>query len=434
MHDPHPPSALPFHVMVKPIGPICNLDCAYCFYLDKQEMFPKTERFRMDRGVLEQFTRQYIESQPKTAREVNFAWQGGEPTLMGIDFFRQAIELQQKYARPGMKATNALQTNGTRLDDDWGRFLREHQFLVGISIDGPQRMHDKFRRDNRNRGSHAAVMRGVDVLRRHDVEWNTLTVVQRDNGDHPETVYDFLKEIGSTFMQFIPIVEVEGSDEVSERSVRPKQFGRFLAGVFERWRQQDVGRVFVQHFDLMLGLVMGHPSTLCVHAETCGRAAALEHNGDLYSCDHFVFPEYHLGNVTDQTLAAMLDGPQQQKFGCDKSDGLPQYCRKCAFLQLCYGGCPAHRIRRTADGEDGLNYLCAGYQEFFKRTLPYFQAMAACVSTGLQACEYKRFLDRGNPPESTDTCAGRNAPCPCGSGRKYKRCCGRRNVAPGGST
>jgi uncharacterized protein len=235
-------------------------------------------------------------------------------------------------------------------------------------------------------------------------------------------------------MQFIPIVEVEGTDKVSERSVRPRQFGRFLAGVCERWRQKDVGRIFVQHFDLMLGLVAGYPSRLCVHAERCGRAVALEHNGDLFSCDHFVFPQYHLGNIAEQSLAAMLDGPQQMQFGGDKSDGLPKYCRECRFLRLCYGGCPAHRIRKTPDGEDGLNYLCAGYREFFERTLPYFEAMAACINTGLQACEYERFLNRDSSRETTDARAGRNAPCPCGSGRKFKRCCGRRNLAPRSGT
>ena len=411
--------------MVKPIGPICNLDCAYCFYLGKQKLFPETERFRMPPEVLERFTRQYIENHPETAREANFAWQGGEPTLMGVDFFRQAVELQQKYARPGMKITNALQTNGTQLDDEWGRFLHQHEFLVGISIDGPEQMHDKFRRDNRNRGSFAAVMRGVDALRRHEVEWNTLTVVQCDNSNHPETVYDFLKGIGSSFMQFIPIVEVVGANRVSERSVRPRQFGRFLAGVFERWRREDVGRIFVQHFDLMLGMVMGQPSTLCVHAERCGRAMALEHNGDLYSCDHFVFPQNQLGNIAEQTLAAMVDGPQQQGFGRDKSDGLPRDCRECPFLRLCRGGCPAHRIRRTADGEGGLNYLCAGYREFFARTIPSLEAMAACLGAGLPACDYERFVKRDAGSGATDTGPGRNAPCPCGSGRKYKRCCGR---------
>lgn len=416
-------SSRPFHVLAKPSGPICNLDCDYCFYLDKVKLFPNETRFRMSDDVLERYTQQYIDGHPPGTREINFAWQGGEPTLMGVDFFRRALDYQKKYGRTGVTITNALQTNGTRLDDEWGRFLHDNGFLVGISIDGPEAIHDRFRRDKGRRGTFQQVMRGLAVLQRHKVEFNTLTVVQRENGDAPVAVYDCLRDIGSTFMQFIPIVEHDNG-VLSERSVRPQQYGTFLNGIFDRWRMNDIGQVYIQLFELMLAVTMGYPASLCVHSRTCGRAVAIEHDGTLFSCDHFVFPEYELGNIAERTLAEMLDSQMQTKFGNDKADTLPRYCRKCDYLEYCYGGCPAHRIKTTPDGEDGLNYLCEGYLRFYSYTKKFWLAMAECLRRQMPATEYERFLQR--PPSQTVSGAkvGRNEPCPCGSGRKFKKCCG----------
>lgn len=426
MNTTSQPSTKPFHVLAKPIGAICNLACEYCFYLEKEQLYPDTRSFRMSAETLEHFTRQYIEGQPENAPEVNFAWQGGEPTLMGVKFFQRAVELQEQYKRPGLRISNSLQTNGILLDDEWGVFLHEHNFLVGISIDGPEELHDRYRRDRKGRGSFRRVMAGLEAIKKHEVEFNTLTVVQNDNGDHPEMVYDFLKEIGSRFFQFIPIVEPEGDGKVSYRSVGPEQYGRFLNRVFDRWlEQEDVGTIFVRDFDMLLGLVMGQPSSVCVNAETCGRAAAIEHNGDLYSCDHFVNKEDLLGNVARQSLSEMIDGTQQTKFGQDKRDALPRCCRECQFLAYCYGGCLKDRIINAPDGEPGLNYLCAGYKLFYSYTLPVFERMAKCLRVGRPASDYQDIEAIVRDMAAAQGLAiGRNDPCPCGSGLKFKKCCG----------
>ncbi len=446
-------SRWPFHVMVKPIGPICNLDCSYCFYLEKEAMYPGSHSFRMQKTLLDDFVRGYIESQPEGTREVHFAWQGGEPTLMGVDFFKLALEAQQRHARPGMEIHNALQTNGTRLDADWGNFLHEHQFLVGISVDGPEEVHDRYRFDKAGKGSYADVIRGIDVLRAAEVDFNTLTVVHHENAEDPVATYDFLKSLGSTFLQFIPIVEhdavleskteqrplgdsrEEAGVKVALRSVQPEQWGRFLCGVFDRWLEvDDVGKIYVQHFDMQLGMVMGQPASVCVHSETCGRAVALEHNGDLYSCDHYVSPEYKLGNLAQVSLAEMLDSDAQREFGNAKRDTLPGACKRCKHLRFCWGACPKDRIRRTSDGEPGLAWLCEGYFEFYDHTLPVFQQMAECVRLGHPPRDYQQLtkiqeavriprVDRSAGASSLRR--GRNDPCGCGSGEKYKKCCGR---------
>ena len=414
--------------MAKPIGPICNLDCEYCFYLKKEELFPGTKSFRMTDEVLERFTRQYIAAQPAGTSEVNFAWQGGEPTLMGVIFFRRAIELQEQYRRPGLRITNSLQTNGVLLDDEWGTFLHDHNFLVGISLDGPEALHDRYRLDKQGRGTFQSVMAGLEVLRKNDVKFNTLTVIQNDNGDHPEVIYDFLKQVGSRFYQFIPIVEKENDGQVSYRSVGAEQYGHFLNGIFDCWlEQKDEGQIFVRDFDMMLGLVMGEPSSVCVHAETCGRAVAIEHNGDLFSCDHFVNLEDQLGNVARETLSTMLDGSKQERFGNDKRESLPRYCRECEFLEYCYGACPKDRFSTTPDGESGLNVLCAGYKLFYGHTLPVWEKMAKCLRlkrpvSDYQAIETLLLADL----KAQGNLVGRNDLCPCGSGRKLKKCC---NVA-----
>jgi len=421
----------PFHVLIKPIGPICNLACEYCFYLGKEQLYPSGESWRMTDEVLANLTRQYIAGQPTGANEVNFAWQGGEPTLMGLDFFRRAVELQKSVAaelgRPGLKITNALQTNATLLDDEWGRFLHDEGFLVGVSIDGPEHLHNRYRLDRDGAGTFDAVMRGVDALRRRNVEYNALTVVQADNANHPEEVYDFLVDAGFTFQQYISIVERLDGGGVSDRTVAPQQFGRFLCGVFDRWLQrEDVGTIYVQLFDMMLGVVIGYPASLCVHARTCGHAVALEHNGDLYSCDHWVFPANHLGNIAESTLADMVQSEQQRRFGQDKFDTLTRYCRECEYLRFCHGACTKDRFATSPTGEANQQYLCQGYRMFYSHSIPIFEKMAQCLRMRRPAGEYKT-IGRKTPEASRPPAGavGRNDPCPCGSGLKYKKCCGK---------
>ncbi len=394
----------PFHVIAKPIGAICNIKCEYCFYLDKEQLYdhPKRSDFRMRDEVLERYIRQYIEAQPG-AVEVNFSWQGGEPTLLGLEFFRRAVELQRRYARPGQPISNSLQTNGILLDDEWCRFLGEAGFLVGISIDGAEALHDRYRLDLQGRGTFRAVMRGLEALQRNAVEYNDLTVVQRDNGDHGAEVYRFLRKIGARHIQLIPIVEPTPAG-VSSRTVGSEQWGRFLNAVWDAWIVADVGEVFVQHFDMMLGLALGYPASSCVHSRTCGRAAAIEHNGDVYSCDHFVTPAHKLGNIGERHLNVLLDGPAQTKFGADKYASLPDYCQTCDYLKYCYGGCPAHRVALTPEGDPNLNHLCAGYKLFYAHTEATLRAMARALRAGRQARDYPHFL--AAPPNVDPNDAG----------------------------
>ena len=412
MSTVEPPTSA-FHVMSKPIGPICNLDCSYCFYLEKEEMYVQEGRGRrpswqMSDEVLETYIRQYIQQQD--ADEINFAWQGGEPTLLGVEFFRKAVTIQQKYAE-GKTVHNALQTNATLLDSSWGDFLAAHRFLVGVSIDGPPELHDTYRVDKHGQPTFDRVMQGLDSLKKHGVEFNTMTVVSRANSQHPERVYQFLKDLGSTFLQFIPLVERaspgpmaseqgliqltlappprlgEADAAVTDWTVRAEEWGTFLTTIFDEWVRRDVGRIYVQHFDVALGIWLGYGSSLCVFSETCGKAVALEHNGDLYSCDHFVYPQYRLGNVREQSLQEMIFSEAQTKFGRDKVDTLPRYCRECEVRFACHGECPKHRFLRTPDGEWGLNYLCAGYYHFFNHIDPYMRAMVGLLQSGRAPAE-----------------------------------------------
>lgn len=444
-----------YHIMTKPIGPICNLDCKYCFYLEKETLYPGTSRWRMPEDVLERYIQSYIASQD--VPEVSFAWQGGEPTLLGVDFFRKVVDLQKKYAN-GKRITNALQTNGTLIDDEWAGFFAENQFLIGLSMDGPRRLHDAYRVDKKGRPSFDDVMRGLRLLKKHRAEFNILCVVNRLNSLHPLEVYDFFKAEGSGFMQFIPLVERVGAPDtglslaeppvyevkdgkvslplldnhpslgtrVTPWSVEPLQYGSFLCSIFDKWVRQDVGSVFVQIFDVMLGLWMGLPASLCVFAETCGSAMALEHNGDLYSCDHYVYPRYKLGNIVTDSIRDLADSPFQKKFGQDKSDTLPKFCRECDVRFACNGECPKHRFLTTPDGEPGLNYLCAGYKKFLHHIDNHMQRMARLLRQGYPAAGIMDMLAQEEARERQARAwktTGRNDPCPCGSGRKFKKCC-----------
>lgn len=382
-----PPTAPPaFNVMLKPRGAICNLDCAYCYYLSKERLYPGS-RFRMSSELLETCTGQYIEAQ--RVPEVTFAWQGGEPTLMGLDFFRLAVEFQQEYCRPGVRIHNVLQTNGITLDDEWCRFFRKHNFLIGISLDGPRDLHDVYRVDKGGKPTFDHVMAGVALLKQHGVDFNILATVHAANADHPLEVYRFLRdEVGASFIQFIPIVELDNDtgfqegDKVAERSVAGRQYGAFLIAIFDEWVRRDVGRVFVQIFDVALTAWLGQRPGLCIFEETCGTALVMEHNGDFYSCDHFVEPRHELGNIQEISLVEMVGSEQQRQFGLTKRDMLPRYCRECQVRFICNGGCPKNRILRTPDGQPGLNYLCEGYKAFFTRIDRPMQIMAAELQVG----------------------------------------------------
>ena len=372
-----------FHVMTKPRGAICNLDCKYCYFLSKEKLYPDGS-FRMPDDILETYVRQYIEAQG--VPEVNFAWQGGEPTLMGLDFYRRAVELQKKYRKPGMSIHNSLQTNGLQLDAEWAKFFRQHDFLIGVSLDGPPALHDAYRVDKGGNPTHARVMKGIQLLKEYSVEFNILCCVHAANADHPLEVYRFLRdEVETRFIQFIPIVERENETgfqegyRVTRRSVTGPQYGQFLIAIFDEWVRRDVGRIFVQLFDVCLGVWLGQPAGLCIFEETCGLGLALEHNGDLYSCDHFVEPRHFLGNIREQDLLPMVGSEKQVEFGQAKRDTLPRYCRECNVRFICNGGCPKDRIRKTPDGEPGLNYLCAGFKAFFTHIDEPMKMMAAFV-------------------------------------------------------
>jgi uncharacterized protein len=384
--------------MTKPRGAICNLDCKYCYFLSKERLYPGSD-FRMPDELLESYVRQYIAAQQLP--EVTFAWQGGEPTLMGLDFFRRAVALQQKYRRPRMKIHNTLQTNGLQIDDEWAGFFRTNHFLIGVSLDGPEKLHDTYRVDKGGKPTQRKVLAGIECLKKHQVEFNILTCVHAANGDYPLAVYRFLRdEVGARFIQFIPIVEranrtgFQEGQKVTRRSVAPRQYGRFLAEIFDEWLQRDVGRVFVQIFDVALGVWAGQGASLCIFDETCGSALALEHNGDLYSCDHFVEPKHFLGNIGDGEMITLVSSEKQQQFGLAKRDDLPRYCRECNVRFMCNGGCPKNRFIMTPDGEAGLNYLCRGYKLFFNHIDRPMRMMATLLGMGRAPAEIMAILAR----------------------------------------
>lgn len=421
-----------FHVLTKPTGAVCNLDCKYCFFLVKEKLYPGSN-FRMSEDVQESYIRQILESHP--GPEIPVAWQGGEPTLMGLEFFRRSIELEEKYRKPGTTILNTMQTNGVLLDEEWCEFLRENNFLIGLSMDGPREMHDAYRLDKGGQPTFNKVMRAARRMQKHNVEFNILTTVHAANGDHPIEVYRFLRdELGTHFIQLIPIVErvnergEVGNQEgcrVTDRSVKPEQWGRFLTTIFDEWLRRDVGRVFIQMFDAAVASWVGAPPAMCIFAETCGDAVALEHNGDLYACDHFVEPKYLLGNIQSQSLVQLVASPAQRKFGADKRDTLPRYCRECEVRFACHGECPKNRFIHTPDAEPGLNYLCAGYMAFFKHIDRPMKIMAELLRRGRPADGVMAILAAEEAQLARAVArAGRNDPCPCGSGRKVKRCHG----------
>lgn len=419
-----------FHVMAKPTGAVCNMNCDYCFFLKKEALYPGSQ-FRMTDEVLGSYVRQTMEAHQ--VPEVTIAWQGGEPTLMGLDFFRRSVEIQRTCLRPGMRVENTLQTNGIMIDDEWCRFLHENNFLVGLSLDGPRELHDTYRRDRSGKPVFDRVVGAARMMQDYGVDFNILCTVNAANSLRPLDVYRFFRdELGAQYVQFIPIVErdndtgFQDGSEVTDRSVRPKQYGRFLTEIFDEWVHNDVGRMFVQTFDGTLASWLRGYSTLCVFRPTCGEGFALEHNGDLYSCDHFVEPDHLLGNIMETPLASLVGSDKQREFGLSKSTTLPKYCRECRFLFACNGECPKNRVLETPDGEPGLNWLCAGLKDFFAHVDRPMKIMADLLRRGQHADGVTRILaeeDAKLKPEFAQ--AGRNDLCPCGSGAKFKRCHGR---------
>ena len=381
------PFAKPLYVMLKPAGAHCNLACKYCYYLEKNKLYPTAQRHLMSDEMLEQFTREYIEAQ--TMSQVLFTWHGGEPLLRSIDFYRKALSLQQKYAG-GRHIDNVIQTNGTLLTDEWCEFFAQNHWLVGISIDGPQPYHDHYRLTAAGKPSWKKVMQGIKLLKKHGVEWNAMAVVNAYNANHPLEFYRFFKENGCQFLQFTPIVErltrhedgrtlasLADKDEISlsEASVAPEQWGYFLCAIFDEWVRKDVGKIFVEIFDCTLANWMGVSPGICAYSKECGHAGVMEHNGDVYSCDHFVFPEYKLGNIRDHSLIDMLYGEQQQEFSRLKHSSLPRQCKECDMEFACHGECPKNRFMKDKYGDSGLNYLCPGYYHYYQHVAPYMDYM-----------------------------------------------------------
>ncbi|WP_165041051.1 anaerobic sulfatase-maturation protein [Dysgonomonas sp. ZJ709] len=366
------PFAKPLYVMLKPIGAVCNLRCKYCYYLEKKGLYPEAKNFVMSDELLERFIEQYINSQ--TMSEILFTWHGGETLMRNIGFYKKAIELQRKYGI-GRQIDNCLQTNGTLLTDEWCKFFKENNFLIGISIDGPQEFHDEYRKTADGRPSFYQVMRGINLLKKHEVEFNVMAVVNDYNVDYPLEFYNFFKEIDSRYIQFSPIVERLENGEVASWSVSPEKWGDFLIAIFDEWVRKDVGQFYMQHFDSALANWVGQDPGICIFAKTCGHAGVMEFNGDVYSCDHLVYPEYKLGNIHTDTLTGMMYSQKQLQFGYNKHDKLPTQCKECDVNFACNGECPKNRFLTTSNGEQGLNYLCKGYYKFFKHITPYMEFM-----------------------------------------------------------
>ena len=439
---PGVPSSAPpgFHLLAKPSGSTCNIDCTYCFFLSKEALYPN-EKSRMSAATLEAYIRQLLESHQSP--EVTVAWQGGEPTLMRLEFFQRAVELVEQYRRPGQTIQHTFQTNGILLDDAWCEFFKQHDFLIGLSVDGPRELHDTYRRDRLARGTFDKVMNGWRLLRRHRVDFNVLCTVNAANEHHGRTVYRFFRdELEATWVQFIPIVEraneetlalanqgwreqpgrkrllyTQTGNLVTERTVGAEQYGRFMIDVFEEWIRHDIGTVYVQLFDVTLEAFFGR-HLLCIHAPTCGNGPVLEHNGDLYSCDHFVEPEYLLGNIHETHMVTLVAKPEQRKFGLDKRDTLTTQCQECKVRHLCNGGCPKDRFSLSRTGEPGHNYLCPGLELFFMHTGPAFSAMARLLQQNRAPSEVMASV------HAEDARRGPYAPCPCGSDRKFRFCHG----------
>jgi uncharacterized protein len=408
-------------IMAKPAGPRCNLRCEYCYYLAKEQLFPADRPRRMADDLLEQYIAQRLQTSP--GRSTHFEWHGGEPTILGLDYFRRIVELERKHTVPGRSISNGLQTNGVLLDEDWADFLAAEGFSVGLSLDGPPEFHDRYRRSLAGRPTQREAVRAFRLLLRRRVRCDVLCVLHAENVQAPTRVYDFFRELGLKSLQFLPLVErQEGAPGgVSARTARPEAVGDFLCAVFDEWISRDLGRVVVQFFDEALRPALGLPHALCIFRETCGDVAVLEHDGDLYACDHFVDPDHRIGNLLDRPLGDLIDDRALHTFGQRKRDALPQVCRQCDVLAWCNGGCPKDRITRGPTGELGLSYLCLAYQQFFRHARPVMERLARHCQAGLPLGSFVA-VPRSRVGQALVK-VGPNQPCPCGSGRKYKKCC-----------
>jgi uncharacterized protein len=403
-----------FQIFAKPAGSICNLDCHYCYYLEKRNLYPQVESFRMSDDVLEEYILQHIEASPSPA--ITFSWHGGEPIVLGLDYFRKIVALQRKHRPPGRRIINGIQTNGILLDEEWCRFLAAEGFGVGLSLDGPPEMHDQYRVTRGQEPSHKQTMRAFELLRRYRIPCDILCVLHDQNVRRPLEVYRFFREIGGQYLGFLPVVTPMPGAEggVSPYTVPAEAFGTFLCTVFDEWMRRDTGRIVVQIFEEASRPVRGLEHSLCIFRETCGDIPVIEHNGDFFCCDHFVDPEHRLGNIRETPLVELLESPAQLAFGRAKRDALPGYCRACEVRAMCNGGCPKDRFIRTPDGETGLNYLCEGFKSFFRYSRRFLMRLASRQQAQRAAqATYVRAIPQ----------TGRNDPCPCGSGRKYKKCC-----------
>ncbi len=407
-----------FQIFVKPGGAVCNLGCTYCYYLDKRDLYAQGDACPMPDDLLETYIAQHIRASPDPI--IRFSWHGGEPTVLGLDYFRRIVEIQKKYRDPKRRILNGIQTNGTLLTETWARFFAEEGFSIGLSLDGPREMHDQDRLTREGKPTHHLAMRGYNLLRTRGVTPDILCVVNAHNVHHPLQVYRFFKQIKARYIGFLPVVERQPGAEngVSRATVSAQAFGRFLCTIFDEWRDRDIGRIKVQLFEETAKTALGQAHELCIFRETCGDVPVLEHNGDFFSCDHFVDPGHHLGNIRDDSLTALLEHPDLIRFGREKSERLPHYCRACEFLVLCHGECPKNRFIKTPDGEEGLNYLCEGYRMFFSHAQPFVQELAGLWRRQAQG---QKKPPSGSPP--TRVKIGRNDPCFCGSGKKYKKCC-----------
>jgi len=415
-----------FQVFTKPIGAACNLACSYCYYIGKERLYPETASTRMTEGVLEAYIRQHIAASP--GKDIHFLWHGGEPTLLGVDYFRAVTKLQRQYCPPDRRIGNVMQTNGTRIDDEWCRFFSEQGFSIGLSLDGPQDLHDLYRSARDGSPTQELALQGYHLLQRYDIPCDILCVVNAANVCHPDRVYRFFKEINASYIGFLPYVERDLSRKtgVSDGTVPAKALGDFLCHIFDEWKKEDIGRIVIQNIEEVARAGLDQEHALCIFRPVCGDAPAIEHNGDFYSCDHYVDSIHRLGNILETPLVEMLEGEAQRIFGDNKKRTLPRCCVDCSFLDMCNGGCPKDRFCQAPDGEPGLNYLCEGYRQFFAHCQSFYNALR------LQSQVRKGKLTAGKGGTAGGqgrTKVGRNDPCPCGSGRKYKKCCMGRQVS-----
>jgi len=413
------PASEPFVVMAKPVGPVCNLKCSYCYYLETRRFYTRPHRFRMSEDLLETYVRQYIAASPGPT--VQFVWHGGEPTLAGIDFYRHAVELQKRYLPQGWTCWNNLQTNGVLLDDEWCSFLADAHFDVGLSIDGTPWLHDACRKDLRGSGTHECVVAAIRRLQRHGIQPDLLCVVTSAVAKEPINVYRELRNLGTGWIQFIPIVQRAPDGQMTPESVTSEAYGRFLCTVFDEWIHHDLGKLEIQFFAEMSLVWSGGTANVCWMAPRCGRVLIVEHDGSVYSCDHFVTPEHRIGDLKTSLLSALVDSRVQRRFGDDKRDRLPAQCRACSWLTVCNGGCPKDRFALAEDGEPGLNYLCSGLRQFFAHAEKPLKQVTERRKQGLSPETIMAELRVESMVRWKGI--GRNDPCPCGSGRKAKRCC-----------